>query len=129
MFYENIGGKIKILARVLCVLGIIGSFVSGILFIVASSEIGTMHGVYIICGIAIIVVGSILSWIATWLLYAFGDITENVAIIKKKVCRLKVGSEKRDDELLESEDEIDTEEMRSIIDELDSYGRNGGHGR
>lgn len=116
MFYENIGGKIKILARVLCVLGIIVSFVSGIRFIVVSSEIGTMYGVYIICGIAIIVVGSILFWIATWLLYAFGDITENVAIIKRKVCRLKVGSEKRDDdiewddELLDSEDEIDTED-------------------
>ncbi len=73
------------MAQVLCVLEIITSLVSGILFIVGSSEIGTMYEDYIICGIAIIVFGSIASWIASCFIYAFGEITENVAIIKKKV--------------------------------------------
>lgn len=76
--FNNIGGKIKALASLFTWIGIIISLVIGLLFIFADS-----NGVVI--GILIIVIGSLLSWISSWLLYGFGDLIENSSIIARKL--------------------------------------------
>lgn len=76
--FNNIGGKIKALASLFTWIGIIISLVIGLLFIFADS-----HGVVI--GILIIVIGSLMSWISSWLLYGFGDLIENSSIIARKL--------------------------------------------
>ena len=76
--FNNIGGKIKALASLFTWIGIIISLVIGLLFIFADS-----NGVVI--GILIIVIGSLMSWISSWLLYGFGDLIENSSIIARKL--------------------------------------------
>lgn len=79
--YNNIGGKIKGLAVFFCILGILGSLTVGILAIVAGSELDFLFedgGIYgAVGGVLIIIVGSLISWISSFLLYGFGQLVQN----------------------------------------------------
>ena len=79
--FNNIGGKIKGLAKVICWLGIILSVIIGIVLIIGATN---RNGYYrytdtttIIYGIIVIVVGSLLSWIGSFVLYGFGELVDN----------------------------------------------------
>jgi len=74
--YENIGTKLKTLAQVLCIAGIISSIVLGILQMVTGN---------ILAGILFLVIGPILSWISTWALYGIGEACENSAKILEQM--------------------------------------------
>ncbi len=66
--FNNIGGKIKTLASVITWIGIICSIVGG----------ATMMGfLFPLPGLLIMIVGSLASWISSFLLYAFGQLVEN----------------------------------------------------
>ena len=75
--FDNIGGKIKTLASVITWLGIVGSVIIGIILMATAEEL-------IFAGIIIAIVGSISSWIGSFLLYGFGELVENSAIIAQK---------------------------------------------
>ena len=75
--FDNIGGKIKTLASVIAWLGIIVSVIIGIMLMSTAEE-------FIIAGLIIAIVGSISSWIGSFLLYGFGELVENSAIIAQK---------------------------------------------
>ena len=75
--FDNIGGKIKTLASVIVWLGIIGSVIIGIILMATAEEL-------FFVGIIIAIVGSISSWIGSFLLYGFGELVENSAIIAQK---------------------------------------------
>lgn len=78
--FDNIGNKIKILAQVVCWLGIIGSFVWGIIIMIeVESAIAVLP----------IIVGPLVSWIGSFILYSWGETVENINEIKKSVCRDK----------------------------------------
>lgn len=83
--FDNIGRKIKTLAKVLCWLGIIGSIVSGII----SVCMGKWIGEYLLQGILIMLVGSLASWISCFVLYGIGQLIENsdicIALLKEKL--------------------------------------------
>ena len=86
--FHNIGEKIKILATIMTILGIIASVISGIAFIVYSIvEAYDVSGLVagIILGVLTMVVGSLLSWISSFLLYGYGELIENSTIIKEKL--------------------------------------------
>ena len=70
--FDNICGKIKTMAQVICVLGIIGSAISGI---------GLFINKFVINGIAVIVGGALLSWIGSLCLYGFGQLIENTDLL------------------------------------------------
>lgn len=70
--FNNIGGKIKTLAQVICALGIIGSVIGGIVFI--CNEI-------VLVGIVVLACGSLLSWVGSLGLYGFGHLIENTDIL------------------------------------------------
>ena len=76
--FDNIGGKIKTLASVITWLGIVGSVIIGIILMATAEEL-------IFAGIIIAIVGSISSWIGSFLLYGFGELVENSAIIAQKI--------------------------------------------
>ena len=85
--FNNIGEKIKTLATIITILGIIASVISGIAFIVYS--IVEAYDVSrlvagIILGVLTMVVGSLISWISSFLLYGFGELIENSTILKEK---------------------------------------------
>ena len=67
--FSDIGGKIKVLAKVICWVGIICSVIIGAILI------GSL--LYSIAGIVIIVLGSLLSWVSSFVLYGFGQLIQN----------------------------------------------------
>ena len=82
--FDNIGGKLKGLAKVVAVLGIIGSIIYGIVLIAQgnkvssySSYLGSTGSAISGIGWVVMIVGSLVSWISSWGLYAFGELVEN----------------------------------------------------
>ncbi len=69
MFY-NIGEKIQGLATFIATIGIIISIIAGVGFL-------AQGGAGVIIGLIIAVVGSLASWIGSFLLYGFGELISN----------------------------------------------------
>ncbi len=73
----NTGSRIKKISQAINLLGILLSLGFGVaLIIIGADAVG--GETLIITGIAIGVVGSILSWISSLVLFAYGDMAENV---------------------------------------------------
>ncbi len=67
--FENIGEKIKIVATIATVIGIIFSIISGLALIIEEE---------IFPGLATMIVGSLVAWIGSFILYGFGEIIEQL---------------------------------------------------
>ena len=70
--FNNIGKKIKGLAKFICWLGIVGSVIAGIVLC-------SLH--MSVIGFLTIVLGALLSWIGSFFIYGFGQLIENSDII------------------------------------------------
>ena len=86
--FNNIGGKIKALAKILCWIGIVLSVISGIAAIAAGSSPVRVNGSYTYVsgpavGITIIIFGCLASWIGSFFAYGFGQLIENTDEIRK----------------------------------------------
>lgn len=79
VLFDNIGGKIKALASIIAWIGIICSIIIGFIlcFYMTSNSF--------ILGIVVAAVGSLCSWVGSFLLYGFGQLIENTDIIVKKL--------------------------------------------
>ena len=75
--YDNIGSKIKIAAQTAFMLGVIGSIIFGLVICFGSEDFNAI-------GILYILLGGIISWISTLLMYGFGELIERVCSIDKK---------------------------------------------
>lgn len=84
--FDNVGSKIKALASFFCWGGIIASIIGGIILIGLDEDL-------IFAGIAVIVIGSLLSWISSFVLYGFGELVVNSAIIAGKEGKIVVGGQ------------------------------------
>lgn len=84
--FDNVGSKIKGLASFFCWGGIIASIIGGIILIGLDEDL-------IFAGIAVIVIGSLLSWISSFVLYGFGELVVNSAIIAGKEGKIVVGGQ------------------------------------
>ncbi len=71
--YENIGGKIKWLAKVMALI----ESVLGVILGIALLAIGEN-----LLGIIIIIVSPIFTWISSWVLYGIGQAAENIEYLK-----------------------------------------------
>ena len=69
--FDNIGGKIKTLATVVCWIGIVVSVIYGLVLLDYSAA----------AGILTMVLGSLLSWISSFTLYGFGQLIEKTTEI------------------------------------------------
>ena len=69
--FDNIGGKIKALATTITVLGMIASIICGTGIIMEDYE-------QLALGILIILGGSLVSWISTFILYGFGELISHL---------------------------------------------------
>ena len=65
--FENVGTKLKVLANIIAILGIIGSIVCG-LYLVKES---------VLIGILTMVCGSIGSWVTALIIYGIGEAADN----------------------------------------------------
>jgi hypothetical protein len=75
--YDDIGGKIKRMAKWIFIVETIGAIVTGLAMAIDSGE-----GGYIL----ISVFGPMIAWVSSWLLYAFGELVEDVHTIRGKYC-------------------------------------------
>ena len=74
--FENIGSKLKGLAVAEVILGVIASIIYG--FAVIADEM-------VLVSIIIIVVGSVTSWMGSWVTYGIGEAVENSEAILRRL--------------------------------------------
>ena len=82
--FSNIGGKIKAIAIGETVIGAIASVIAGFAMMATDVEL-------FFAGLVVMVVGSLVAWISSFLLYAFGEIVDQLVEINGK---LNAGGEK-----------------------------------
>ena len=71
--YYNIGGKIKVLARIVCAIGIIAALLTAVgLWINNSSFHPTMAA-----GLTILLAGSVATYVTSLFFYGFGELIES----------------------------------------------------
>lgn len=71
--FDNIGGKIKALAKVTCIVGIVASALGAIALWMANSS----NNPTILTGFVTLAVGCLCSWIGSFFCYGFGKMVEN----------------------------------------------------
>lgn len=79
--FNNIGKKIKTLAKVFCWIGIIGSILGGIGMCFGGSSYYGYDFTMAISGVVFAIVGSLLSWVGSFMLIGFGELIDNSAEI------------------------------------------------
>lgn len=72
--FENIGNKIKTVAKVVCWIGIIASLIIGFILLVQDEDTA-------FAGILTMVLGSLGSWVGSFITYGFGQLVENSDIL------------------------------------------------
>ena len=80
--YENIGGKIKTLAKVICWIEIIACVVGGIVLCCIGSQ---SYDSVVLSGVALMLLGPLFSWVGSFLLYGYGDMISRVQSIEEKL--------------------------------------------
>ncbi len=86
--FTNIGRKIQMLAKVLCWIGIAASCIYGIIVIVSGTSISRYlggGGSLVLAGVLIMLLGSLLSWVGSFVLFGFGELIERVKNIEGKL--------------------------------------------
>ncbi len=79
--FDNIGGKIKSLAVVVTILGIIASIIYAIIL---WSQNSYRHNT-ILLGLGILLGGSLVSWIGSFFMYGFGEMIVRLKSIDEKM--------------------------------------------
>lgn len=70
--FDNIGEKIKTLAKVICWIGIALNILLGLILLFAISTYSPALG--IVVAIPVTLLGAVLSWIASFTLYGYGEL-------------------------------------------------------
>lgn len=76
--YENIGSKIKSLAKTSFVVEAIAAVITGIALLLAEIDEGDFP-----FGLLVILAGPIVAWVSSWLIYGFGEIIDKLCDIEK----------------------------------------------
>ncbi len=74
--FSNIGGKIKKLASVTCWILIIASVIGGLAMIITGADMYGGEG-FILGGVIILIVGPLVAWVSSFVLYGFGQLVQN----------------------------------------------------
>ena len=85
--YDNIGEKIKGLARWAFAIEAISAVISGFVLMVQDEDM-------ILIGLLVVVFGPIVAWVSSWLLYGYGQLIENSDIIAEEYNRKNEKHEK-----------------------------------
>lgn len=80
--YENIGGKIKGLAKATFIVEAIAAVITGIILMVDNDDM-------IPFGLVLLIVGPAIAWASSWLLYGFGELIDKVCEIAKNTKTLR----------------------------------------
>ena len=75
--YENIGSKIKNWAKWIFIVEAIGAIITGVVLMATDEGL-------IVYGLLTLVCGPIIAWVGSWILYAFGQLVEDVHAMRDK---------------------------------------------
>lgn len=90
--FSNVGGKLKIVAVVLCWVGIVVSFVAGLdLVMVGMEQYSTTD---VIGGFVVMITGAAFSWIGSLVLHGFGTLVANSEDIADKLYEDEEGADR-----------------------------------
>jgi len=78
--YENIGGKIKNWAKWIFIVEAIGSIITAFVLPTASGDPDD----FILISFLIAILGPLVAWVSSWLLYAFGEMVEDIHAMRTK---------------------------------------------
>lgn len=87
--FKNIGKKIKVLAVISFIIGTIASIAGAVVLFVLSQEWGAPEEVLIASGIMLIIIGPLVSWIGSFLIYGYGELIQKTSEIEKHILELK----------------------------------------
>ena len=123
--FTNIGGKIKALAKVVCWIGIILSVIFGIISIVTGNEMSNSRyssvdgSGMVTSGWTMLILGPLLSWVGSFVLYGFGELIDRTVSIDEK---LSAGINREDKAMNESafaqEEVVEKAEPEVVPDDL-----------
>ena len=114
--FDNIGGKIKGVAKIITWMGIITSVIS--FLIILSTGDDKLIGF----GFIILIVGCIVSWLSSLTLYGFGQLIENSAIIAGNSPMNGIGNGKQSNQQTENKNVATLNDSRSfdeLIEDMD----------
>ncbi len=77
--YQNIGKKIKLLAKIIFFIFAMIGFLGGLVLFMA----GNGEGLIVIIGLLIMIIIPLIAWISSWLLYGFGELIDKACDIEK----------------------------------------------
>ena len=72
--YNNIGGKIKGLAKAVFIVGAIAAVIMGIALMASNEDMTPI-------GLLVMAVGPLVAWVSSWLLYGFGELIDKTCDI------------------------------------------------
>ncbi len=104
--YDNIGGKIKGLAKATFIVEAIAAVITGIALMATDEDL-------IGYGLLVMLLGPIVAWVSSWLLYAYGELVDKACDIERNTR----GGERKS----EAQTKVD-EERISKIEKLRSQG-------
>ena len=102
--YDNIGGKIKILAKVSFIVAAIAEVITGITIMAVNDDL-------VVYGLLVMIVGPIVAWVSSWVLYGFGQLIENSDIVAEEYNRKNEKHEK----VVEKNEERKQEQRKKAI--------------
>ena len=76
--YKNIGEKIKIGAKVIFVVWTIVAVIAGFTLLMSTDK------EMVFSGLLLLVIAPVIAWVSTWIIYAFGQLVEDVHAIREK---------------------------------------------
>ena len=99
--FDNIGGKIKTLAKVLCWVGIIFSvLIAIILFIEAKEGSYRTEDLYMKLGCIYLIFGPLISWVSSFFMYGFGELIERTTEVALNTRHLRQATRNNKDNSL-----------------------------
>lgn len=90
--YENIGGKIKNWAKWIFIFEAIGAVIAGLVLLFTDEDL-------ILYGFLTAICGPIVAYVSSWILYAFGELVEDMHAMRDKEGTAKEVNAKREAEM------------------------------
>lgn len=82
--YENIGEKIKSAAQRIAAVETVIFVITGIIIMFSADNF--------LYGLLVLIIGPIIAYVSSWLMYAFGELVENVSSINHNLLKLSDNS-------------------------------------
>lgn len=98
--FDNVGTKIKAQAKAYCIIGMIVFIILGVILLFTGEAL---------LGITVAVGGCAICWEAFLMMYAIGNIEENIAILTDIACRKALD---------QKENDADNQDISSYLSEL-----------